>query len=88
MIEVSQARLQAKKEATPTSSIRTEILPNIDPTHATTLQSMEGAEYTNDFGHLMNSNLGLYEHGIPSDITHGLLSNEGDWPEWIQNSVS
>ncbi|CAE6342692.1 unnamed protein product [Rhizoctonia solani] len=87
MIKVSQARLEAKKDAIPTSSTRSEFLPTVDPTSATSLQPLEGAEYTNDFGHLMNPNLGVYEHGIPIDITHGLLSNEGDWPEWIQNSI-
>ncbi|CAE6450142.1 unnamed protein product [Rhizoctonia solani] len=87
MIEVSQARLQAKKEASPTSSVRTGALPSTDYTATAALQPLGGTEYTNDFVHLMNSNLGLYEHGFANDITHGLLSTEGDWPEWIQNSI-
>ncbi|KAH7330666.1 hypothetical protein B0J17DRAFT_679064 [Rhizoctonia solani] len=87
MIKVSQTRLQAKKEATPTSSLRTEPLPTSDQHSAAPLQLLGGTEYTNDFSHLMDSNLGLYEHGFASDITHGLLSTNGDWPEWIQNSI-
>ncbi|KDN36432.1 hypothetical protein RSAG8_10824, partial [Rhizoctonia solani AG-8 WAC10335] len=87
MIQVSQARLQAKKEATPTSNLRAESLPPAEHASTTALQPLGGTEYTNDFAHLMNSNLGLYEQGFASDITHGLLSTEGDWPEWIQNSI-
>ncbi|CAE6510564.1 unnamed protein product [Rhizoctonia solani] len=87
MIKVSQARLQAKKEATPTSNLRTEPLPTPDHPSSAALQPLGGTEYTNNFAHLMDSNLGLYEHGFASDITHGLLSTEGDWPEWIQNSI-
>ncbi|KAL5631787.1 hypothetical protein ACGC1H_000001 [Rhizoctonia solani] len=87
MIKVSQARLQAKKEATPTSNLRAEPLPPAEHTSTSALQPTGGVEYTNEFTHLMNSNLGLYEQGFANDITHGLLSTEGDWPEWIQNSI-
>ncbi|KAF8731102.1 Fungal specific transcription factor domain, partial [Rhizoctonia solani] len=87
MIKVSQARLQAKKETTPHSDTRTEALPTVDFSSTAVIQSLGGTEYTNDFGNLMSSNLGLYEHGVPNDIAHGLLSVDGDWPEWIQNSI-
>ncbi|CUA71267.1 Chromatin modification-related protein eaf-1 [Rhizoctonia solani] len=86
MIKVSQARLQAKKEATPTSNLCMEPLPPSEHVSASTLQPLGGAGYTNDFTHLMNSSLGLHRHDF-GDITHGLLSTEGDWPEWIQNSI-
>ncbi|CAE7058282.1 unnamed protein product [Rhizoctonia solani] len=86
MIKVSQARLQAKKEATPTSNIRAEPLPLAEHPSTAALQPL-GAEYTNDFAHLMHPSIGPYEQGFASDITHGLLSTEGDWPEWIQNSI-
>ncbi|QRW24935.1 Fungal specific transcription factor domain [Rhizoctonia solani] len=87
MIKVSQARLQAKKETTPPSDTRTEALPIVDFSSSAVIQPLGGTEYTNDFGNLMSSNLGLYEHGVPNDIAHGLLSVDGDWPEWIQNSI-
>jgi hypothetical protein len=89
MIKVSQSRLLAKQAAAPalTSTLtisheRTEPYPHLS------------AEYTNDFAQLVHPSPNVFtgmsfgNQALASDITHGLLSLEGDWPEWIQNSVS
>jgi hypothetical protein len=87
MIKVSQARLRAKQSATPTSGV--DSLPQPTSEYGEQPQPPRH-EYTNDFAHLIHPSLGVYEFsgGVASDITHGLLSTDGDWPEWIQNSVS
>lgn len=85
MIKVSQARLRAKQAAQP-----------MPPTTSTPTTALPGPEYTNDFANLIHPSPAMFEfsgvafgnQALASDITHGLLSMDGDWPEWIQNSVS
>lgn len=85
MIKVSQARLRAKQGATPASDVDSSLQFNLGLGEQAPTPSLE---YTNDFAHLVHPHPGVYElGGVANDITHGLLSTEGDWPEWIQTSV-
>ncbi|KAG8731415.1 hypothetical protein FRC12_019751 [Ceratobasidium sp. 428] len=81
MIKVSQERLRAKKAAASVSpaSATTSLAPTTshERTHHPPIP------YTNDLAQLVHPHSMLFG----PDITHGLLSLEGDWPAWIQNSI-
>ncbi|QRV82372.1 Fungal specific transcription factor domain [Ceratobasidium sp. AG-Ba] len=80
MIKVSQERLRAKQAASSASP------PTLAPTlshERTNPQTQPPVSYPHVPG------TGMFGPGMEyaSDMTHGLLSLEGDWPAWIQNSI-
>ncbi|KAG9080364.1 hypothetical protein FRC06_006683, partial [Ceratobasidium sp. 370] len=95
MIKVSQDRLRAKQAAASASphSASNALAPTTSH-ERTEPQPHPPISYTNDLAQLVHPNPGLFgpgmeygNHALASDITHGLLSLEGDWPAWIQNSI-
>ncbi|KAG8683933.1 hypothetical protein FRC08_013990 [Ceratobasidium sp. 394] len=95
MIQVSQDRLRAKQaaaSASPPSASHT-LMPTTSHERVEP-QPHPPISYTNDLAQLVHPNSGMFGPGVEygnqslaSDITHGLLSLEGDWPAWIQNSI-
>ncbi|KAG8687340.1 hypothetical protein FRC09_013551 [Ceratobasidium sp. 395] len=81
MIKVSQERLRAKQAAASVSPASATTC--LAPTTSHERTHHPPIPYTNDLAQLVHPHSMLFG----PDITHGLLSLEGDWPAWIQNSI-